>query len=126
VIVDQIGELAGRRFAVIVDEAHSSQSGESSRSLKTVLAADSLEAAAAEEEGAPTPEDEIEDRVLQAVQRRGRLPNVSFFAFTATPSRSDAARELLLGSPVNVTARRNDPSGFAFLDFRVSGYLLDP
>jgi type I restriction enzyme R subunit len=85
VIVDQIGELPGKRFAVIVDEAHSSQSGESSRSLKTVLAARSLEEAEAEEGEAGTPEEELEDRVLQVVQRRGRLPNVSFFAFTATP-----------------------------------------
>jgi len=96
VIVDQIGQLAGQRFAVIVDEAHSSQSGESSRSLRAVLAASSLEEAAAEEEGAPTSEDELEDRVLQAVQRRGRLPNVSYFAFTATPK----ARTLeLFGTP---------------------------
>jgi type I restriction enzyme R subunit len=85
VIVDQIGELPGKRFAVIVDEAHSSQSGESSRSLKTVLASRSLEEAEAEEGQAETPEEELEDRVLQVVQRRGRLPNVSFFAFTATP-----------------------------------------
>jgi len=85
VIVDEIGELPGKRFAVIVDEAHSSQSGESSRSLKTVLASKSLEEAEAEEGEAGTPEEELEDRVLQVVQRRGRLPNVSFFAFTATP-----------------------------------------
>ncbi|MEW6072072.1 MAG: DEAD/DEAH box helicase family protein [Planctomycetota bacterium] len=45
VIAKEIGELPGQRFAVIVDEAHSFQSGESTRSLKAVLAAGSLEAA---------------------------------------------------------------------------------
>ena len=49
VIANQIGELPGKRFAVIVDEAHSSQSGETTKSLKVVLAAGSLEDAEAEE-----------------------------------------------------------------------------
>ena len=85
VIAEQIGELPGKRFAVIVDEAHSSQSGESTKSLKAVLAAGSLEAAEREEAAAETPEEEINDRVLEEIRRRGRLPNLSTFAFTATP-----------------------------------------
>ena len=85
VIAEQIGELPGRRFAVIVDEAHSSQSGESTKSLKAVLAAGSLEDAEREEAGAPTPEEELDDRVLDEIRSRGRLPNLSTFAFTATP-----------------------------------------
>ena len=85
VIAEQIGELPGKRFAVIVDEAHSSQSGESTKSLKAVLAAGSLEEAEREEAGAETPEEEIEDRVLEEIRSRGRLPNLSTFAFTATP-----------------------------------------
>ena len=85
VISEQIGALPGKRFAVIVDEAHSSQSGESTKSLKSVLAAGSLEAAEAEDAGAETPEEEIEDRVLEEIRRRGPQPNLSTFAFTATP-----------------------------------------
>ena len=85
VIAEQIGELPGQRFAVIVDEAHSSQSGESTKSLKAVLAAGSLEEAEQEEAGAETPEEELEERVLEEIRSRGRLPNLSTFAFTATP-----------------------------------------
>jgi len=85
VIVGQIQALPGRRFAVIIDEAHSSQSGESSKSLKEVLSAGSLEAAEKEESAAETPEDELESIVLSEMEKRGRLPNVSMFAFTATP-----------------------------------------
>ena len=70
---------------MIVDEAHSSQSGESTKSLKAVLATESLQHAEQEEASAETPEEEIEDRVLQEIQSRGRLPNLSTFAFTATP-----------------------------------------
>ena len=85
VIAEEIGQLPGQRFAVIVDEAHSSQSGESTKSLKAVLKAASLEDAEREEAGAQTPEEELDDRVLEEIRSRGRLPNLSTFAFTATP-----------------------------------------
>ena len=85
VIAAQIGALPGQRFAVIVDEAHSSQSGESTKSSKSVLAAGSLEEAEAQETGAETPEEELESAILAEMEKRGRLPNLSLFAFTATP-----------------------------------------
>ncbi len=85
VIADEIGQLPGKRFAVIADEAHSSQSGESTKSLKAVLDAESLEDAERAEAGAATPEEELEERVHEEIRRRGRLPNLSTFAFTATP-----------------------------------------
>jgi type I restriction enzyme R subunit len=85
VIANEIGALPGKRFAVIVDEAHSSQSGESTKSLKAVLASSSLEEAEREESGAETPEEELENIVLAEMEKRGRLPNLSTFAFTATP-----------------------------------------
>lgn len=85
VIAKEIGELPGQRFALIVDEAHSSQSGESTKSLKATLGATSLEEAEREEASAQTPEDELEATVLAEMEQRGRLPNLSTFAFTATP-----------------------------------------
>jgi type I restriction enzyme R subunit len=84
-IVEQIETLPGKRFAVIVDEAHSSQSGESTKSLKAVLASGSLEEAEAREAEAATPEEELENAILAEMEKRGQLPNVSTFAFTATP-----------------------------------------
>ena len=80
VIVNEIQSLAGQ-FAVIIDEAHSSQTGESSKQLKAVLSTSSLEAAATED----TVEDDIEDRIVEAARKRGNLPHLSYFAFTATP-----------------------------------------
>ncbi len=71
-------EIAKRQYAVIVDEAHSSQSGETARELKAILGA-----AAQAETGADEPD--WEDRLNQVMQSRGRQPNLSFFAFTATP-----------------------------------------
>jgi type I restriction enzyme, R subunit len=82
VIVDQIGALPGKRFAVIVDEAHSSQTGESTKSLKAVLMVESLEEAEQQEGG---DWEDLEDLIAAEMRIRGRLPNVSTFAFTATP-----------------------------------------
>jgi type I restriction enzyme R subunit len=82
VIVNQMDSLKGNRFAVIIDEAHSSQSGESTKSLKTVLTIGSLDDVDTEEseEG-----EDLEDRIAEVMKKRGRLRNVSYFAFTATP-----------------------------------------
>jgi type I restriction enzyme, R subunit len=71
-------EIAKRQYAIIVDEAHSSQSGETARELKSILGAS---AQAANEEEEP----DWEDRLNQVIQSRGKQPNLSFFAFTATP-----------------------------------------
>jgi len=63
---------------VIVDEAHSSQSGETRRELKAILGAAAAEASEEEEQ-------DWEDRMNQIMQSRGQKTNLSFFAFTATP-----------------------------------------
>ena len=70
-------EIAKRRYAVIVDEAHSSQTGETARELKAILGSAAGEAA----EG----EADWEDGLNQVMASRGKQPNLSFFAFTATP-----------------------------------------
>ena len=85
VIAAEIGRLPENRFALIVDEAHSSQSGESTKSLKAVLSSDSLAEAESEESGVETPEEVLENAILAEMEKRGRLPNLSTFAFTATP-----------------------------------------
>ena len=86
IVLKNITELAGERFAVIMDEAHSSQQGGAARSLKDVLSVGGL-AEAEQVDGSDKPDDEDEINTLIEVQMRGRgrLPHVSFFAFTATP-----------------------------------------
>jgi type I restriction enzyme R subunit len=80
----------GKRFAVIVDEAHSSQSGESAMQLKGVLNAHGVQEAAARyvaEQGLADDDDaaDLMAGVVREMSKRGRQPNLSFFAFTATP-----------------------------------------
>ena len=86
VIAQEIGDLPGQRFALIVDEAHSSQSGEGTQGPRDVLAAPSLEDAEAEDADAPASEDEeLDNAALAQMARRQQPANVSTFAFTATP-----------------------------------------
>ncbi len=75
----------GKRFAVIIDEAHSSQSGESSMELKSILNKDGVAEAVDEYMAEHSDEDEDEGEVIRQMLQRGKQPNISFFAFTATP-----------------------------------------
>lgn len=70
--------LANRTYAIIVDEAHSSQTGESARELKEILGAGTAD-------GDEEKEQDWEDRLNQIMESRGRQTNLSFYAFTATP-----------------------------------------
>jgi type I restriction enzyme R subunit len=83
-VTEKIGALPKRRYAVIIDEAHSSQGGETATELKGVLGGAAIKEEArrkAEEEGLP----DYEEEILRTMVKRGRQPNISFFAFTATP-----------------------------------------
>ena len=73
-IVDGIEDLTDRSFAVIIDEAHSSQSGSASDKLNTTLGAD--------DQDEPV---DLQDKILAAMEGRKMSKNASYFAFTATP-----------------------------------------
>lgn len=78
-----------RRFAVIVDEAHSSAAGEGAQELRSILNKDGIEAIVAaqmldeEDDSNLTPE--ARENLLREMAKRPRQPNLSYFAFTATP-----------------------------------------
>jgi len=107
-------EIAKRRYAVIVDEAHSSQTGETARELKAILGMP----AHAEN---PEEEPDWEDRLNQIMQSRGRQPNLSFFAFTATPK----------GKTLELFGRKGEkglPEAFHLYSMRQAieeGFILD-
>jgi type I restriction enzyme R subunit len=82
-ILDKAGEIPGKKFAVIIDEAHSSQSGESASAVKKVLSTTNLEEAA-QVEGQEN-DTTLEDEIMKDILSRGRKEHISFFAFTATP-----------------------------------------
>ena len=80
-ILEKMGHIPGRNFALIVDEAHSSQAGESSTAVKKALGAAQLE----EPDETADPLDEITERIHAEIRARGPKANISYFAFTATP-----------------------------------------
>ena len=87
VIYEEVDDTTDKRFAIIVDEAHSSQTGSSAMKLKAALAdvSDALKEYA-ELEGKA--EDELlddNDRLVREMISHGKHKNLSFFAFTATP-----------------------------------------
>lgn len=86
VIYQEVDDTKGRAFAVIVDEAHSSQTGSSAMKLKAALA-DTEEALReyAEIEGKTEEEIDRNDKLVQEMITHGKHKNLSFFAFTATP-----------------------------------------
>lgn len=73
-VVEHISGLPDRDYAVVVDEAHSSQTGEMATEMKRVLADSDVEE-----------DDDVEDLVAKHAEARGKQENLSFFAFTATP-----------------------------------------
>ncbi|WP_340077625.1 type I restriction endonuclease subunit R [Leptobacterium sp. I13] len=78
-IMDEIGTLQAKKFAIIIDEAHSSQSGETASKMNWVLS--EKETPYGEEQEPPT----SEDLINELIENRKMLKNGSYFAFTATP-----------------------------------------
>ena len=89
VVAKSATELAGTRFAIIVDEAHSGQSGDTAKDLKLVLSGGNTSDAllAAEEFDAlnTTVKDSFDDLLEKSLLARSKAENITFFAFTATP-----------------------------------------
>ena len=117
--VADVAGKSGRAYAVIVDEAHGSQTGEGANNLKKVLAAASLESAEAEDTAGAG--DDAEDEVIKAIRARGRQPNLSYFAFTATPKKRTLE---LFGQP----GADGKPEPFDLYSMRQAieeGFILD-
>ncbi|WP_455539119.1 type I restriction endonuclease subunit R [Terrisporobacter sp.] len=86
-IYDEINDTTNRRFAIIVDEAHNSQTGKSAQKLKAALAdtEDALKEYAELEGRAEEEIKDDEDKLVEEMLSHGTHKNLSFFAFTATP-----------------------------------------
>jgi len=106
--------IAARRYAVIVDEAHSSQTGETARELKRILGAGT-------EQGSEESDIDWEDGLNKVMESRGKQKNLSFFAFTATPK----------GKTLELFGRKGDkgkPEAFHTYSMKQAieeGFILD-
>ena len=110
--------LGERRYAIIIDEAHSSQGGDAAVRLKQALGASAM------------PREEDEDDAEYMTRVRGRQPNLSYFAFTATP-KSPTLKLFGTFDPEKVNPRTSEPG--MYVPFHVysmrqaigEGYILD-
>lgn len=89
VIYEEVDDTKGKGFAIIVDEAHSSQTGQSAMKLKMALADthDALKEYAEIEGKAEDETEDAEDNLVRELVSHGKHKNLSFFAFTATPKK---------------------------------------
>jgi len=120
-VIEKVGDLPERRYAVIIDEAHSSQGGEASKKMKEVLSSPSLDAALNEDQDDFDDEDQINAEVEQSCAARGKQQNISFFAFTATPKYKTLA---VFGTP----DKEGKPLPFHLYSMRQAieeGFILD-
>ncbi len=115
-ILDEIGnEQRGRRFAIIIDEAHSSQGGRASSAM-----AQALSEAGAEEE-----DETFEDHINRLMESRRLLPNASYFAFTATPKNKTLE---IFGAPdprPDGTVRHHAFHSYTMKQAIQEGFILD-
>ncbi len=94
VIADTMSKLKGKTFAVIIDEVHSSQSGESAKNLKKSLSVNDTD----DEEG----DEDYQDLLEREMSARGKQKHISFFGFTGTPK----------NKTMEIFGRRNDAGEF--------------
>ncbi len=85
--LNHLAEIPDRKYAVVIDEAHSSQGGEASRKMTEALVGKnpSLEESQRIEQSIENETDDPEDAIREAITKRGPQKNISLFAFTATP-----------------------------------------
>ena len=126
-VLDKVAELPQRRYAVIVDEAHSSQTGEAAKDLRAVLGEgvsdeELLAEAEADDLAGEVARGDGEDFLTRSAAARGRQPNLSFFAFTATPK----ARTLeLFGTPNPVSGNYEPFHLYTMRQAIEEGFILD-
>ena len=85
-VLDYISKVKGKYFAVIIDEAHSSQSSESRKKIQEVLTTN-LEEAEIKQTQEESQEKDIVDQIEKEMELRGQQDTLSYYAFTATPKK---------------------------------------
>ncbi len=113
-IVDSVSGLKEKKFAVIIDEAHSSTSGKDMSAITMTLGAGDVDI---DTEGAL----DSEDIIVDEISRNGKQPNVSIFAFTATPKPTT----LQLFGKVNAKGQREAFHIYSMKQAIEEGFILD-
>ncbi len=114
-VLDSIGEdHRGKTFAIIIDEAHSSQGGRSAAAVNIALS-----------EGGSVQEDETtEDQINRIIESRKLLPNAAYFAFTATP-KNKTLEIFGIAYPAGDEVKHRPFHGYTMKQAIQEGFILD-
>ncbi len=120
-ILDEIATESTKTFAIVIDEAHSSQGGKTSAAMSQALGAP-----AEEGDGGPDPEDTVNAALEKRMVARKMLTNASYFAFTATPKNKTLE---MFGEPLPPDAEgkvKHRPfHGYTMKQAVEEGFILD-
>lgn len=111
--------LKENKYAIIADEAHSSQTGSSAKKLKEVLSAEQMEESV---------EISAEDVIVASLEARANNKNLSYYAFTATPKAKTLEMFGVLPDPTRAPSIDNKPEAFHLYTMRQAieeGFILD-
>jgi type I restriction enzyme, R subunit len=114
-ILDELGSShRDRNFAIVIDEAHSSQGGKATAALNQAFA----------EGGASDEDDTVEDAINRLMESRKLLPNASYFAFTATPKNKTLE---IFGEPYDAdgTTKHRPFHTYSMKQAIQEGFILD-
>jgi type I restriction enzyme R subunit len=114
-VLDRIGEEhRAKKFAIVIDEAHSSQGGRTAAAMSMALS----------EEGAEQEEETTEDKINRIIESRKLVPNASYFAFTATPKNKTLE---IFGIPYRVgdEVKHRPFHGYTMKQAIQEGFILD-
>ena len=84
-IMEKVGEFERGKYAIIVDEAHSSQGGKAATAMTNILSDKTLEEALEADRIEEENMEDVEEKIVETIIKSGKQDNISFFAFTATP-----------------------------------------
>jgi len=114
-VLDSIGEEhRGKKFAIIIDEAHSSQGGRTAAAMSMALFAG----------GAEQDEESTEDKINRIIESRKLVPNASYFAFTATP-KNKTLEIFGIAYPVGGEVKHRPFHGYTMKQAIQEGFILD-
>jgi len=120
-------DLKSRRYAIIADEAHSSQTGSTASKLKEVLSIDG-NSSSAKATNKGSEQLESDDAISAIVAQRGKAANLSYFAFTATPKSKTIETFGRLPNPDEPPSLTNKPAAYHVYSMRQAieeGFILD-
>ena len=126
--IENSTRLKERRYAVIADEAHSSQTGFTARKLKEVLMADAPDKESGEDDDKPLSSEDMLDAALSRTIASRRGSNLNYYAFTATPKAKMLELFGRLPNPDEPASAKNLPEAFHVYSMRQAieeGFILD-